>query len=88
MDVTQADIEALAERLAGLELPDGQREALRMLVAAAASADDPEVDGFFFPENGHRLAGAKPIGGLDFAVVGLKVGPPTRIVMTEETDQI
>lgn len=82
MTVTQADIDALAERLADLELPDGQLEALRLLVAAAA--DEPEITGFMNQNDtlernlnqNDTLERNLRHRGLDFSIIGAKVGAP------------
>ena len=40
MDFTADDLETLGDKLAALDLTDGEREALRSMVAAAAGEDD------------------------------------------------
>lgn len=71
MDFTNDDISTLGDKLAALDLTDGEREALRTAVAIAGPPSDDEVTGF----------GRRPTA--DFGSLGIKLGPPRgRIIHT------
>lgn len=64
MDFTDDDISTLGDKLAAMDLTDGEREALRTAAAIAGAPGDAEVTGF------SRVPRA------DFGSLGLKLGPP------------
>lgn len=82
MDFTPDDIASLGDKLAALDLTDGEAEALRTLVAVAAdtSGDADEVSGFAYDLNPNDLSFKA-----DFGSLGLKVGPPRGVVMSGGT---
>lgn len=72
MDYTTDDIATLGDKLAALDLTDGEAEALRTIVALAThDSDDCEVAGF--AETVHLSSKIA-----DFGPLGLKLGPPKR----------
>lgn len=73
MDFTNDDIASLGDKLAALDLTDGEAEALRTLVAIAADAgsDDDEVSGFAETVHLHSKVA-------DFGSLGVKLGAPKR----------
>ncbi|MFN3214941.1 MAG: hypothetical protein ACE367_00420 [Acidimicrobiales bacterium] len=73
MEFTHDDMESLGEKLAALDLTDGEREALRTVVAIAAdaTADEAEVSGYYSVWIGGSVKA-------DVGSLGLKLGPPTR----------
>lgn len=73
MDFTDADVESLADKLAAMELTDGEWEALRTMAAVSAEtmSGDDEVGGFVYIQE--IPSGARAV----FGSVTLKLGPPT-----------
>lgn len=51
MPYTEADVESLAEKIASLDLTDGELEALEALVRTATAGED-EVSGYWLVEEG------------------------------------
>ena len=73
MDFSSGDVGSLADKLAGLDLSDGESEALRVMAAVSARAldhDDDEVAGFGFEASSVQVAAR------DFGALSLKLGPP------------
>lgn len=93
MDFTNDDIASLGDKLAAMDLTDGEREALRTIVALAAEPADDEVAGF--AETVHLYGKLADLGSL-----GSKLGPPTgrfasdgglgttRIILMDESETI
>lgn len=71
MEFTNDHIDSLGDKLAALDLSDGEREALRTLVAIAGAGDDDEVTGFGFGR----------VPGADFGSLSLKLGSPTGTII-------
>lgn len=72
MAFTTTDIESLAEKLATMDLTDGEWEALRTVAAISAEAmGDDEVGGFVYIQE--VPSGARAV----FGSLSLKLGPPT-----------
>lgn len=94
MDFTNADVESLADKLAVMELTDGEWEALRTMAALSAQVmpGDDEVSGFRYE------AVTLERGATTFGSLSLKLGPPTsgyikfdgidaRIILTSESQE-
>lgn len=77
MDITREDIESLGDKLASLDLTDGEWEALRTVVAMATFDPDDEVSGFA------HTSTQKPSFKADFGSLGLKLGPPSSDILAE-----
>lgn len=72
MDFTSTDVDSLADKLAAMDLTDGEWEALRTMAALSATAlpGDDEVSGFGYE------AVTLERGGVAFGSLSLKLGPP------------
>lgn len=84
MDFTNDDIATLGDKLAGLDLTDGEREALRTIVAlvTAPADDEAEVTGYYSVWLGGSFKA-------DFGSLGLKLGPPKRdVILWDESESI
>ncbi|MFN3220071.1 MAG: hypothetical protein ACE367_26565 [Acidimicrobiales bacterium] len=79
MEFTSNDIDSLGDKLAAMDLTDGEREALQTVAAIAGAANDEEVAGFGF----------RRVPGADFGSLGLKIGPPKgRIIHTGDEIEV